>query len=254
MLAQFMGCRATVGSARSRLNMEQQPEAENGSQSRGAQKQAAAPSGNERGSLVTVRLPNGFYITKKVVSLRQARYKKVIPQKYDLSCGAAALATLLNYFFNHEVKEIDIIKYMLESGDKKEIGQKGFSLLDLKKYAVNQGYMADGYKVSVSALQKLKIPAIVLFTSGPYSHFVVLKGVKAERIYVADPAYGNRSMSLEMFQENWNGVIFLVANRNTQNQTPLPLDTTLPAPVLSLIRVRDFSTGGFSRFQVPGEF
>jgi predicted double-glycine peptidase len=207
-----------------------------------------------RGSLVTIRLPNGMYVTKKVVSMREGRYKNVVPQKFDLSCGAASLATILNYFYNHEVDEIDIIKYMLDQGDEGEISQKGFSLLDLKKYAIHKGYLADGYKVQLKALRKLKIPAVILFKSGKYSHFVVFKGMRDDKVYIADPAYGNRSMSIKNFEDNWNGIIFLVASRDKQNQTPLPLETTLPAPVLSVMRIQQLVGGGFASFKGPGEF
>jgi predicted double-glycine peptidase len=206
-----------------------------------------------RGSLMTIRLPNGMYITKKVVSLREARYDNVIPQKYDLSCGAAALATILNYFFEDRVDEVDIIKYMLEHGNTQEIQQKGFSLLDLKTYAVERGYLADGYRVDFNKLKKLKIPVIILFNSGSYSHFVVLKGIARDNAYIADPAYGNRSMPLETFEENWNGVIFVVATKVLQKRTPLQMETTLPAPVLAAMRLKDLFSTGFAGF-ISGEF
>lgn len=206
-----------------------------------------------RGSPMTLRLPNGMYVTKKVVSLREARYKHVIPQRYDLSCGAAALATILNYFFDHRVDEADIIKHLLDHGDAKEIQKKGFSLLDLKSYAVDYGYLADGYKVDLNRLSKLKIPVIILFTSGSYSHFVVLKGIHDGNAYIADPAYGNRSMPIETFEENWNEVIFIVATKDMQNRTPLTMETTLSAPVLAAMRLKELFSTGFVGF-TSGEF
>lgn len=213
------------------------------------------PSGPhvDRGSVMTIRLPNGMYVTKKVVSLREARYDNVIPQKYDLSCGAAALATILNYFFEDRVDEVDIIKHILEYGNTQEIQEKGFSLLDLKKYAIEHGYLADGYRVDFTKLRQLKIPVIILFNSGSYSHFVVLKGIARGNAYIADPAYGNRSMALETFEENWNGVIFVVAGKNMQEREPLQMETTLPAPVLAAMRIKDLFSTGFAGF-ISGEF
>jgi hypothetical protein len=215
-------------------------------------KHQAQPLGMQ-GSLMTVRLPNGLVITKKVVSLREARYKNVIPQKYDLSCGAASLATILNFFYNHHVEEVDIIKHLLEHGDAQEIRAKGFSLLDLKTYALQQGFLADGYKVDLTKVRQLKIPVIILFKSGSYSHFVVLKGIMHGNAYIADPAYGNRSMPIETFKENWNGVIFIVAKPGMQQRAPLPMETTLPAPVLAAMRLKDLFSTGFAGF-VSGEF
>lgn len=215
-------------------------------------KRQAQPHGMQ-GSLMTVRLPNGLVITKKVVSLREARYRNVIPQKYDLSCGAASLATILNFFYNHRVDEVDIIKHILEHGDAPEIRAKGFSLLDLKTYALKQGFLADGYKVDLTKLRQLKVPVIILFKSGSYSHFVVLKGIMHGNAYIADPAYGNRSMPIETFKENWNGVIFIVAKPGMQQHAPLPMETTLPAPVLAAMRLKDLFSTGFAGF-VSGEF
>lgn len=210
------------------------------------------PTANQ-GSTMTIRLPNGLYIRKTVVSLREARYDRVVPQRYDLSCGAAALATILNYYFGHPVNESDIIHHILEHGNVEEIRQKGFSLLDLKSYAIAHGYMADGYKVELNQLQKVKIPVIILFRSGNYSHFVVLKGIHNGNAYIADPAFGNRSMPLDSFEENWNQVIFVVANENMKNLVPLPMETTLPAPVLAAMRHKDLYSSGFSGF-TSGEF
>jgi predicted double-glycine peptidase len=208
---------------------------------RGRENRREAPG--YRGRMMTVRLPNGMYVRKKVVSVRESRYVNVIPQKYDLSCGAAALATILNYYYHHRVDEIDIIKYMLDHGEQEEIQKKGFSLLDLKTYAVRHGFLADGYKVDIDKLHRVTIPVIILFTSGSYSHFVVLKGLQDGNAYIADPAYGNRSMALETFEDNWNGVIFIVAERNARKRSPLLMETSLSAPVLEAMRLKDlFST------------
>ena len=194
-----------------------------------------------------------MYITNKVVSLREARYDNVIPQKYDLSCGAAALATILNYFFEDRVDEVDIIKHILEHGNAEAIKNKGFSLLDLKTYAVERGYLADGYHIDFKKLKQLKVPVIILFNSGNYSHFVVLKGIANDNAYIADPAYGNRSMPLQTFEENWNNVIFVVASKNMQQRTPLQMETTLPAPVLAAKRLNGLFSNGFAGF-ISGEF
>ncbi len=94
---------------------------------------------------------------------------------------------------------------------------------------------------------------IILFTSGSYSHFVVLKGIHDGNAYIADPAYGNRSMPIETFEENWNEVIFIVATKDMQNRTPLTMETTLSAPVLAAMRLKELFSTGFVGF-TSGEF
>jgi predicted double-glycine peptidase len=179
----------------------------------------------------------------------------MVRQRYDLSCGAASLATILNYFYNEEIEELDIIKYMLEHGEKEKIAEKGFSLLDLKGFAEHMDYMAAGYKeVPVEKLRNLKTPAIVLLKTGKYSHFVVLKGIRSDMAYIADPAFGNRSMSLESFQKDWNRIVFLVASISGKETSQLSMESTLQAPEMEVIRIQGLGSGGFPTLPTRVEF
>ena len=202
-------------------------------------------------------LPNGIYIQRKVKSLKEFRYNNMVRQKYDLSCGAASLATIMNYYYGDEIAEQEIIKYMLEFGDKEKITTKGFSLLDLKQYAEHRKYEAAGFKdVPLKELQTLKIPAIVLLDSGKYSHFVVLKGVKGDKAYIADPAFGNRSMQMDTFNSNWsNRIIFVVVGKNGTPASQLNFDEALQAREMDVITIRQLGAGGgFSSFPKLSEF
>jgi predicted double-glycine peptidase len=205
---------------------------------------------------MTFLLPHDLYISKAVVSLREARYTYIVPQRYDLSCGAAALATILKYYYNDPVDEAEIARYMIEYGDQEQIAKKGFSLLDLKKYAEARHYVANGYKVSLERLiEGLQIPAIVLITTGRYSHFVVLKAIRGDQVYVADPAFGNRATSVEDFAKNWNGVVFLVVSSEERSVSEMPLRPTLPASTGSVITFQEMGMQTFSFFQrLSGEF
>jgi len=207
------------------------------------------------GATITVRLPNGLYVTKKVVSLREARYRKIVPQRFDLSCGAASLATILNYYYNDKIDEVEIIKQMVDQGNREKIAEKGFSLLDLKRYAEHNNYLANGYRANIENLRKLKIPGIILLNSGKYSHFVVLKGIRGDGVYLADPASGNRSMGVDDFEKNWNGVIFLVVSKKKgEASSEFTEKSAIPAPMMNIIRVQGIGVGKFSSFKTKGEF
>lgn len=201
---------------------------------------------------VMVRTSFGGYVNKKVVSIRETRYKNMVSQKYDFSCGAASLATILKYGYGiEEIKEEEIAKDMIEKGDQEKIREKGFSLLDMKKYAERQGYQANGYKVKSENLPKLKIPVIVLLNTRGYKHFVVLKGIKDGRAYLADPALGNRSVPAKEFVESWDGVVFVVFKK-TDKEVTLPLDTALKAPVSTVMGLKELGMRNYIR--LPGEF
>jgi len=163
-----------------------------------------------------IQLPGNTNIRAPVTSYVSLRFKQVVKQGYDLSCGAAALATLLTYYYGIKVNEKDLIdKVFSTSSDetKKKISQGGFSMLELKHLGESYGFAAAGFKVDDAAkLAKLKIPALTLITIRGYSHFVVLKGISRGQVFIADPAFGNRSRPLDRFAKEWDGVILVFVN------------------------------------------
>jgi hypothetical protein len=56
-----------------------------------------------------VALPGRTVITAPVKSMMELRFVNVVRQAYDVSCGAAALATLLTYYYDLPVGEQQII-------------------------------------------------------------------------------------------------------------------------------------------------
>ncbi len=157
---------------------------------------------------------HGGYLNVRVKSFAELRFKSMIRQAYDVSCGAAALATVLKYYYGaDEMSEQEVIKGMLEIGDKEKISKFGFSLLEMKRFAESRGYLSTGFRMkNVNALGKLKVPAIALIDVRGYKHFVVIRGVSRGRVYVADPAFGNRAKLLPSFDQEWNGVLLLVVD------------------------------------------
>jgi uncharacterized protein len=148
----------------------------------------------------------------KVRSLKEARFTRVVKQQYDFSCGSAALATLLSYHYDKPVSETQVFKEMFAVGDQKHIETYGFSLLDMKRYLDNHNYLADGFRISLSRLRELGVPAIALIQVKGYRHFVVVKGVNDSWVLLGDPARGVRSISVKDFDAAWNGIAFIVRN------------------------------------------
>jgi predicted double-glycine peptidase len=86
--------------------------------------------------------------TKPRLSLREMRTRHVITQEYDFSCGAAAIATLLTYYFGEPATEKEVIVGIAERADFQKVMQRrAFSLLDMKRFAEAKGYQAIGYKM-----------------------------------------------------------------------------------------------------------
>lgn len=149
-----------------------------------------------------------------VTSIREARWTRTLLQKYDFSCGSAAVATLLTHHYNYPVSEQQVFEEMYTHGDQGKIQREGFSMLDMKRVLAAHGFEADGFEQPLDKLNEARIPAIVLINESGYHHFVVVKGVQPDRVLVGDPARGTRAVARAAFEESWqNRLLFVVHNR-----------------------------------------
>lgn len=155
----------------------------------------------------------GGHFNVAVMSWRDIPFRTVVRQQYDYSCGSAAVATLLRYHYGVSVGESEVFQSMFERGDQERIRQVGFSMLDMRTYLEGRGYGADGLRLSLDRLAALNTPAIALITHNNYRHFVVVKGVSADRVLVGDPTFGLQSYSRAEFEEIWNGVVLAIRRR-----------------------------------------
>ena len=165
-----------------------------------------------------------------VKSLLEMRQDRVVVQQWDLSCGAAALATLLNYQHGDPVSEREIAKGLIGREEYIENPalvrvRHGFSLLDLKRYVDGRGYKGIGYgQLTLEDLIE-QAPIMVPINSLGYNHFVVFRGAQGNRVLLADPAFGNRTMLAAKFQNAWLnypefGRVGFVVARADETQPP----------------------------------
>ena len=144
------------------------------------------------------------------------KFQDTVRQAHDYSCGSAALATLLTYSYDIRVTEQTVFRDMIAHGDRATIQQRGFSLLDLKDYLVRHGLQSGGFRAPLSKLAQVRVPAIVLINHQGYRHFVVVRGIRDGRVLISDPSLGTRSVPVARFNQQWNGIFFLIltdANR-----------------------------------------
>jgi predicted double-glycine peptidase len=188
------------------------------------------------------RVPMGSHLAvgdvadKNVESMRERKYAQLVEQQTDFSCGAAALATILRYAYNRNgATEERVLKGLFKVADREKVRRKGFSLLDLKRFAEGIGMRGRGYRVAVDTLGDIRIPTIALIDVEGYRHFVVVRQVKGDRVFVGDPALGNRVMSLEAFSDSWNGIVFAVIGAGFDEDTAL----LQPRETLSARRLHD---------------
>lgn len=172
---------------------------------------AYAGSGATAEMSIAIGGPFGRVVVKPKVKPQSAfKDQNVVKQTLDYSCGAAATATLFNYYLGEPVTEEKVIDSMFKAGDvDKIIARKGFSLLDIKKFAEFMGYRAVGYKTDMQGLVSLNKPLILAVMVRAYKHFVVFKGIENGRVFLADSALGNTTVTLREFERMWYGQIAL---------------------------------------------
>jgi predicted double-glycine peptidase len=151
-----------------------------------------------------ITVGSGLRIDQPARSIKDLRDQNVVKQRFDFSCGAAALATLLRYGFGNSVTEAQVMVRLFDlptEAEKADRRRTGFSLLDLQRVAQTQGYDAQGFRLEPGQLPMLGGPVIVFIEPRGYKHFAVLRGIRGDRVYLADPSRGNIRMPMYTFLE-----------------------------------------------------
>ncbi|MFN2289350.1 MAG: C39 family peptidase [Chromatocurvus sp.] len=140
------------------------------------------------------------------------RDQGVVRQERDFSCGVAAMATLLTYYFERPVSEeqllarldlpdpdvlTDAISGAGVTQQERErllaLQERGVSLAMLAGLAREYGLVAKGIKISPALLSRLSVPAIAYVEPRGEPHFTLIRGVDGYgNVQVADPSWGNR--------------------------------------------------------------
>lgn len=142
----------------------------------------------------------------------ELKYRHIVRQAYDYSCGSAALVTILNFYLDIDVTEQQSMEGMLEHGEKEKIiERRGFSLLDMKRYLGSLGVESAGFHAEMSDLLELEHPAIVPIDFAGFKHFVVLRGVRDGLVYLADPSAGNITFPVHEFATLWDRNTLFIA-------------------------------------------
>ncbi|MGD8172780.1 C39 family peptidase [Vibrio sp. TRT 21S02] len=185
-------------------------------------------------------LPERGSFQVPVRSYKEIQFGDVIRQQYDFSCGSAALASLLTYHYRTPKDEADIFKAMFANGNRELIEKQGFSLLDMKRYLMSQGFESEGYKLTLEKIESIGLPVITLVDFDGYRHFVVVKGINQSDVILGDPSRGTIVMSKTKFVQFYQGIVLLVRNHAEVGKETFidvaqyrlynraPLDSSLP--------------------------
>lgn len=195
---------------------------------------------------------SGLRLTTDVRSMAEIRGAQVVRQRWDYSCGSAALSTVLTYYLDDPTPESAVVVSILRRTDPVRVRSRGgFSLLDLKNYLHRRGYTSSGFAdLELDDLGEFDVPPIVPISLKGYDHFVVFLGHYGDRVVVADPAFGNLTMSASRFVDLWSDGIGFVVTGVTRQDGERPLDIKmLPFANRSVIN-RLTRNSGFRRFDL----
>lgn len=187
-------------------------------------------------------LSGDVHFPKRIKTWKDVREHNVVMQRFDYSCGAASLATLMRYYFEDNVTERAVLKDIigqLTEAEFEDRKKRGLSLLDLKNYAERRDYQAAGVELKFSALPQLTGPVLVYLETDGYKHFAILRGVREDRVFLADPWRGNLRMPVSRFAKEWSGIALVLGKEGfgTPHEYPLAVDREGPLrPELEVAR------------------
>jgi hypothetical protein len=145
-------------------------------------------------SQITSRESN---ILSTPITWQAIQKKNVVKQNVDYSCGSASLATILTYFYDQPTTEAQVIKDL-------ELNKQMASFQDLANVSQKYGFIGRGIATNYDSLKKIKIPAIVYLNHNRTDHFSVLRAIDDTHVYLADPSWGNRTLTRKQFEKIWN--------------------------------------------------
>lgn len=177
----------------------------------------------------------------------------VVMQLEALECGAASLAMVMA----HYGKWIPLSQAREDCG----VSRDGSNARNILRAAKDYGMEAHGYRYEPEdLLDSGFFPCIVHWE---FNHFVVLDGVRGDKVYINDPARGTVIMTRQEFDEGFTGVVLTLkpgpdfvpsgkrksvmefAKKSLRGTGPAVFFVVLTTIITSLISIIE---AGFSRF------
>lgn len=120
-------------------------------------------------------------------------------QQSAADCGAACLVMIGRYWG----KQFSVNRLR----DIANVDRNGASLRGLAAAAESIGFSTRPIKANLKSLARQNLPAIAHWQG---KHYVVVYQVTGDRVIIADPALGQRSLTHAAFNESWTGYTLLV--------------------------------------------
>jgi NHLM bacteriocin system ABC transporter peptidase/ATP-binding protein len=116
-------------------------------------------------------------------------------------CGAICLSIILAYYGRYISPEL--------SREACGVTRDGSKSINIIKAARNFGMNANGLRIeNVEQLLFKKTPFIIFWQ---FDHYIVVEGIKKNKVYINDPATGPRKVTMEEFDKGYTGVLITLS-------------------------------------------
>lgn len=134
-----------------------------------------------------------------------------VPKRHPMSCGPAALATVLSYYLHHPATEEQMMRGAGSDGNS------GTGLDQLSQAAASAGVKSQVVQINTARLlQQLSassVPVLVLVFV-PDGHFVDVVGRVGDNLLISDPNSGSKVMTVSDFTKIWRGDALIIEPRS----------------------------------------
>ena len=126
-----------------------------------------------------------------------------IEQAEQMDCGAACLAMICKHY--------GIPMTLGKLRELANVTTQGATLDSLARTGESVGLTTRGLQCTLDALRGFELPLIVHWEG---YHYVVVYGISSTQVWMADPALGFRTLSVEQFERGWSGTCLTFAQRS----------------------------------------
>jgi predicted double-glycine peptidase len=148
------------------------------------------------------------------------RFRHVMEQGLDASCGLATAASALNLYWQIPVLEAELLAGLFTGGANEEVWTDGrVSLASMAAAFEARGVSARAFRLDWDGLEDVLLRGyapVVVHYDRPDPHFALLLGISGETAVVADPARGLETLAKAGFEKRYSGVALVLASRSRQ--------------------------------------
>lgn len=137
------------------------------------------------------------------------RFRNMVEQGLDMSCGAASLAALLTYYGKQTINEaqlLSVLASLVEKQEEENVIRDGFSLLHLKRAAGKLGFELKAAHTQIEQMVRFESPAMLQLKTRMGYHFVLWHGRVDGLNWLGDPTRGDLWLDDAELQEQWTGI------------------------------------------------